>query len=90
MQHKKNWDHEQMAEYYRETIAYGLKQFDNAQHADAFYDALAWEGLSEIKDANNNHERIYTQAWQRLTTEERNQIVQIIINEKTNGSKQCN
>lgn len=55
----KNWDHEQMAAFYRTTIAEGLKQFDNAQHTDEYYDALAWEGLSEIKDANNNHDLIY-------------------------------
>lgn len=87
--YSKNWDHEQMAAYYRETIAQGLKQFDNAQHSDAFYNALAWEGLSEIKDANNNHEMIYTQAWNKLTLAEQTAILQIITNEKNNGSKEC-
>lgn len=32
--HQQNWDHEQMAAYYRETIATGLKHFDNGQHTD--------------------------------------------------------
>ena len=36
-----------MATHYRETIADVLKGFDNAQHSDAFYEALAWEGLRE-------------------------------------------
>ena len=87
--YQQNWDHEQMAAYYRETIAQGLKQYDNGQHTDAFYNALAWEGLSEIKDANNNHEMIYTEAWNKLTLTEQTAILQIITNEKQNGSKEC-
>jgi len=89
-EHEKNWDHEQMAAYYRETIAQGLKQYDNAQHSDAFYNALAWEGLSEIKDANNNHELIYTEAWNELSQAEQTVLLQTITNEKQNGSKECN
>lgn len=85
----KNWDHEQMAAFYRTTIAEGLKQFDNAQHTDEYYDALAWEGLSEIKDANNNHDLIYTTAWNELSSEEQTTILQIITDEKQNGSKIC-
>ncbi|MFD0834674.1 hypothetical protein ACFQ0I_02775 [Mariniflexile aquimaris] len=85
----KNWDHEQMAAYYRETIAAGLKQFDNGQHTDEYYNALAWEGLSEIEDANNSHALIYTQAWQKLMIAEQQKVLQIITDEKANGSKEC-
>ena len=88
--HNKNWDHQQMAAYYRNTIAMGLKQFDNAKHSDAFYNALAWEGLSEIKDKNGNGSLIYTEAWKKLSSTEQQSILQIISNEKQNGSKQCN
>lgn len=88
--HEKNWDHQQMADYYRNTIAQGLKQFDNSQHSDSYYDALAWEGLAEIKDANNDYELIYTEAWKKLSTSEQQEILQIITNEKQNGSKECN
>ncbi|MBL4887707.1 MAG: hypothetical protein JKZ03_04525 [Flavobacteriaceae bacterium] len=87
--HQQNWDHEQMAAFYRGTIAKGLKQFDNGQHSDIFYNALAWEGLSEIKDANNNHELIYTEAWKKLTLAEQTAILQIITDEKASGSKEC-
>ncbi|MFS4416145.1 hypothetical protein [Maribacter sp. 2307ULW6-5] len=79
-----------MAEFYRETIAQGLKQFDNAQHDDAFYDALAWEGLSQYKDANNNHELIYSEAWNKLSAYEQQDILDTITDEKQNGSKECN
>lgn len=89
-EHKQNWDHEQMAEFYRETIAQGLKQFDNGQHSDAFYDALAWEGLAQYKDANNNHELIYSEAWKKLTPNEQQEILNTITDEKQNGSKECN
>ena len=79
-----------MAAHYRQTIANGLKQFDNGQHTDSYYNALAWEGLSQFKDANNNHELIYSQACQKLSSNEQQQVLQIISYEKTNGSKECN
>ena len=86
---EKNWDHQQMAAFYRETIAQGLKQYDNAQNSDAFYDALAWEGLSEIKDLNGNQEKIYTEAWEELSPREQQRVLDIITEEKQNGNKTC-
>jgi hypothetical protein len=86
---KKNWDHQQMAEHYRSTIAEGLKEYDNGQHSDSFYNALAWEGLSEIKDLNGNHDKIYTEAWKKLSTAEQQLVLNIIIEEKQNGNKIC-
>ena len=85
----KNWDHQQMASHYRNTIAKGLKQFDNGQHSDAFYNALAWEGLSEIKDLNGNQDKIYTEAWKELSTNEQQEILNTISYEKQNGNKTC-
>ena len=85
----KNWDHQQMASHYRNTIAKGLKQFDNGQHSDAFYNALAWEGLSEIKDLNGNQDKIYTEAWKELSTNEQQEILNTISYEKKNGNKMC-
>ena len=55
-------EHQQMADYYRSTIAKGLMQFDNGQHSDQFYDDMAWEGLANIVDANNRPNQIYTEA----------------------------
>lgn len=88
-EHKYNWDHQQMADHYRATIAKGLKQFDNGQHSDAYYNALAWEGLSEIKDKNGDGSLIYTEAWKKLTDSEQATILQTITNEKANGNKNC-
>lgn len=85
----KNWDHQQMADYYRSTIAKGLMQFDNGQHSDQFYDDMAWEGLANIVDANNKPDQIYTEAWKKLTVEEQNRIKSAIANEKENGNKTC-
>ena len=85
----KNWDHQQMASHYRNTIAKGLKQFDNGQHSDAVYNALAWEGLSEIKDLNGNQDKIYTEAWKELSTNEQQEILNTISYEKKNGNKMC-
>ena len=88
--YKSNWDHQQMAAHYRGSIAKGLKQFDNGQHSDAFYNALAWEGLSEVKDLNGNQDRIYTEAWKKLSPSEQKSVLDIITNHKKNGSKNCN
>ena len=85
----KNWDHQQMASHYRSTIAQGLKQYDNAQHSDTYYDALAWEGLSEIKDLNGNQDTIYTEAWQELSISQQQEVLNIISTEKLNGNKIC-
>ena len=89
--YKKNWDHEQMAAYYRSTIANGLRQYENAQHSNEFYDALDWEGLANISNNNtaDNHDQIYTNAWSKLSTEEQNKIKDIIKNEKETGNKTC-
>lgn len=87
--YKKNWDHQQMADYYRSTIAKGLKQYDNSQHSDQFYNDMSWEGLANIKDANGVHNQIYTEAWKKLTTSEKNRIKNTITNEKDNGNKTC-
>jgi hypothetical protein len=89
--YEKNWDHQQMADYYRSTIAKGLKQFDNGQHTDQFYSDLAWRGLIAIKDLNGNtgNVSIYTEAWKKLTTLEQNRIKDNMKNEKDNGTKTC-
>ena len=87
--YQQNWDHQQMASFYRGTITKGLKQFDNAQHPDTFYIALAWEGLSEIMDKNGNNSIIYTEAWKKLPLAEQQIILQTITNEKNNGKKSC-
>jgi hypothetical protein len=39
--------HQQMAAHYRSMVVNALKGFDNNQHSDAFYNAIAWIGLKE-------------------------------------------
>lgn len=70
----KNWSHQQMAAFYRSTIVQGLKYFDNNNHTDEYYNALAWEGLAEIKDLNGDNEIIYTEAWKEVPDEEKKNI----------------
>ena len=87
----KNWSHQQMASYYRGTIAKGLKQFDNGQYSDAFYNALAWVGLNEnLTDKNNQGATYNTVAWDSLILPEQINIKNIIKEEKNNGNKNCN
>ena len=80
-----------MADYYRKTIAKGLKQYDNNQNSPEFYMDLAWEGLSEIADANNllGNTTIYTEAWKKLSYLEQQRALVTITNEKQNGNKTC-
>jgi hypothetical protein len=85
----KNWDHQQMADHYRSTIAEGLKEYDNSQNSDSFYNALAWEGLAEIKDLNGDQDIIYTLAWSQLSPAQQQEILAIISTEKQNGDKNC-
>ncbi|WP_299157724.1 hypothetical protein [uncultured Tenacibaculum sp.] len=64
----KNWQHQQMATHYRQTIADILSDFDNNQHSNQFYLDTAWEGL--IKS------NIYT--WTSLSKEEQDRIKKVI------------
>ena len=41
----KNWQHQQMANHYREAITEMLQGYDNYSHNYNFYMDLAWEGL---------------------------------------------
>ena len=75
--------------YLTELRAKDLKQFDNGQHTDQFYDDMAWEGLANIVDSNNRPNEIYTEAWKKLTDTEQNRIKNTIANEKSNGNKTC-
>jgi len=70
--HYKNWQHQQMATHYRQTIADILKEFDNSQHSDQFYMDIAWEGLIYEKGTN----AIY--AWTSLSTDEKERIKKVI------------
>lgn len=87
-----NAQHEQMAAHYISTIANGLKMFDNYQHTDSFYEAVAWEGLVSINDNNTEdpNDQINTTAWDEKTTTEQNEIKNTIIDQKENGNKNCN
>ncbi len=72
MRRHKNWQHQQMATHYIKTIADILKEFDNSQHSDQFYNDIAWEGL--IYENGNN--AIYT--WTSKSLEEKNRIKKTI------------
>ena len=45
--------HNAMASHYRSMMGNALKDFDNNQHSDAFYNAIAWMGLKGTKAWND-------------------------------------
>ncbi|WP_192348783.1 hypothetical protein [Algoriphagus sp. Y33] len=74
----KDWQHEQMAAHYRETIVDILREFDNSQHTDQFYDDLSWVGLQR------------TVSWSSLSGSDTTRIIQTVQNNRQNGNKNCN
>lgn len=76
--HIRNWQHEQMAAHYRETIANIIQDYDNNQNTRQFYMDLAWEGLHG------------TTTWNNLSNSEQSRVVNVINNHKANGNKNCN
>lgn len=74
----KNWQHEQMAAHYRNSIVNILADFDNNANTNQFYNDLAWEGLQN------------TTSWNELDSEERTRIINAVIDFKNSGNKNCN
>lgn len=75
---KSNWGHQQMAQHYRNIIVGALKEFDNNQHTQAQYEAIAWLGLDG------------TVAWNNLTQPEKDNITQTRTNFINNDTDKCN
>lgn len=75
---KPNWGHEQMAQHYRDIIVSAISEYDNNQHTQEVYEALAWIGLQD------------TIAWNNLTQSERDNITQTRTNFINNDTDKCN
>ncbi|MGY0426793.1 MAG: hypothetical protein ACWIPI_08200 [Polaribacter sp.] len=76
----KNWQHQQMATHYRQTIADILQSFDNSQHSRQFYMDLSWEGLK--------YPNIST--WSNQSQTEKNRIKKVISDYiSTNKNQNC-
>lgn len=67
-----------MAQHYIGIIIDALKQYDNNQHTQAQYEAIAWIGLEG------------TVAWNNLTQSERDNIRQTRTNFTNNDTNKCN
>jgi hypothetical protein len=82
---KPNWGHQQMAQHYIDTIVSALKQYDDNQHTQEQYEAIAWLGLEG------------TIAWQNLdedpnltTEQEQDNITETRTNFIDNDTNKCN
>ncbi len=74
------FQHQQMAQHYRQTIANILKVYDNDQHSEQFYKDLAWEGL--------NHSNIIS--WQNVFSQEERDRIDKVIKDYINDNKNEN
>ena len=84
--------HQAMAEHYRSMIVDALKDFDNNQHTNEFYKALAWAGLKGTGATNptTGLPLNATEAWKNLTPTQRADINSIISNTIQNETHDCN
>jgi hypothetical protein len=58
----REFQHQYMADKYRDVIKLVLKQYDSNAHSEEFYDTISWFGLKE------------TTAWQNLSQDQRDII----------------
>ena len=77
-----------MAAHYINTIAQGLKQYDNGQHKDEYYNNIAWGGLVELGE-NNDFSIQFSEAFKGLTSKEKSDIYADLFEEHSDGTKNC-
>ncbi|MBF4473489.1 hypothetical protein [Flavobacterium sp. HJJ] len=82
--YKPTWNHEMMANHYRNTIADIIQQFDNNRLPRSTYEAITWVGLGKL-DTN-----LTTIAWDNLTPDEKIAINLLIKDNFYNGTSNCN
>lgn len=72
--------HQMMAQHYRDIISDAIKEFDNNQHSQEVYDALAWVGLMGEGSINMTTGLTTnpTVAWQNLTPTQRINIINTV------------
>ena len=78
-----------MADFYRSTIALGLKQYDNGKRSDQFYNDMAWAGLRIINNPETGGSETSI-AWDNLSPQEKSRVISNISNYFHNGAKDCN
>ena len=84
--------HQMMAEHYRGMMIESLKEFDNNQHPDYFYEALSWIGLKGFGpvDPNTQLPLNATEAWKNLLPIDREVINFDITTSIQNETHDCN
>ncbi|MBB4799999.1 hypothetical protein HNP37_000038 [Flavobacterium nitrogenifigens] len=82
--YKPTWNHEMMANHYRNTLADIIQQFDGNRLPRSTYEAITWLGLGKL-DSNNT-----TLAWDNLPASEKIKITNLINENFYNGPSKCN
>jgi hypothetical protein len=82
--YKPTWNHEMMANHYRETIADIIQQFDNNRLPRSTYEAVSWLGLGKL-DID-----VTTIAWDNLSETEKTRVTDLINENFYKGPSNCN
>lgn len=82
--YRPTWNHNLMADHYRNSIAKIIEDFDDGRLSVETYKSLAWVGLGKIE---NNQT---TTAWDNLTLTQQQAIESIIDQHFFNGPIDCN
>ncbi|EIJ38658.1 hypothetical protein JoomaDRAFT_1646 [Galbibacter orientalis DSM 19592] len=81
--YKPTWNHNLMAQHYRNTIADIVQQFDNNRLSRQIYVDIAWAGLRILED------RKESDAWSNLSPSEQNRVLLNLKNNFFNGISNC-
>lgn len=81
--YRPEWNHQMMAQHYRTVIADMVEEFDNYSLSRQMYEDLSWAGLRKIDNLNN------TIAWDSLSSNEQNRILQTLSSYFFNGTSNC-
>jgi hypothetical protein len=82
--YKPSWNHNMMAQHYRNVIADILQEFDNSSKPRSVYESLSWVGLRELEDLTTSV------AWDALSQAEQQTVINNINTYFHNGDSTCN
>ena len=87
--YRPNWNHNMMAQHYRNTIADIVQEFDNNSLPRSVYEDISWAGLRIIDNPNISGSESSI-AWSNLDSQEKSRIISNVSKYFHNGTQNCN